>query len=171
MNCNFDDWGWYTTDPAFAGRAADVAPSPLPGAPVVGQPYPNWTGYEWKPMTYVAPPAPEPVPEPPAPPEPEWAWYIDHGPFTDRLGGAATVTIDTSTAPGFVAIRADFARRKWIDLKDPRVAATVGYLAGQPLPGLGTLATPLLTAAQAAAVLTTPVTLAENLALRKLYFS
>jgi len=107
----------------------------------------------------------------PTPPEPEWAWYIDHGPFTDRLGGAATVTIDTSTAAGFVAIRADFARRKWIDLKDPRVAATVGYLAGQPLPGLGTLATPLLTAEQADAVLNTPVTLAENLALRKLYFS
>jgi hypothetical protein len=109
--------------------------------------------------------------EPPPAPEPEWAWYIDHGPFTDRLGAAATVTIDTSTAPGFVAIRADFARRKWIDLKDPRVAATVGYLAGQPLPGLGTLATPLLTAEQAAAVLNTPVTPAENLALRKLYFS
>lgn len=104
-------------------------------------------------------------------PAPEWAWYIDHGPFTDRLGPAATFAIDTSSAPGFVAIRADFARRKWIDLKDPRVAATVGYLAGQPLPGLGTLPTPLLTAEQATTVLNAPVAPGENLALRKLYFA
>lgn len=104
-------------------------------------------------------------------PVPEWAWYIDHGPFTDRLGGMATMVIDTSSEPGFVGIRADFARRKWIDLKDPRVIATVRYLAGQPLPGLGTLAQPLLTAEQADAALNTPVALGENLALRKLYFS
>lgn len=109
--------------------------------------------------------APEPAPAP------EWAWYIDHGPFTDRLGGMATMVIDTSSEPGFVAIRADFARRKWIDLKDPRVAATVHYLAGQPLPGLGSLAQALLTAEQADAVLDTPVVQSENLALRKLYFS
>ncbi len=105
------------------------------------------------------------------PQQPVWAWYIDQGPFTDRLGAAATRLIDTSTAPGFVAIRADFARRRWIDLKDQRVIATVNYLAGQPMPGLGTLAQPLLTTQQANEVLTKPVTAEENLALRRLYFS
>jgi hypothetical protein len=154
----YDITGFYAAQ-GSEDRFTEVEP---PHPPPAGMLW-NWTGYTWVLMEPIAPP-------PPAP-KPEWAWYIDHGPFTDRLGAAATVTIDTSTAPGFVAIRADFARRKWIDLEDPRVAATVGYLAGQPLPGLGTLATPLLTAEQAVAVLNTPVTPAENLALRKLYFS
>lgn len=109
--------------------------------------------------------------EPAPAPEPEWAWYMDHGPFTDRLGPSATFAIDTSTEPAFVAIRADFSRRKWIDMKDPRVSATVRFLAGHPLPGFATLATPLLTDAEADAVLNTPVPLSANLALRKLYFS
>ena len=111
------------------------------------------------------------TPEPPAPTAPEWGWYIDHGPFTDRLGAAATFAIDTSPDSAFAAIRADFSRRKWIDLKDPRVIAIAGYLAGQPMPGIGVLAAPLLTPEQATAVLDTPVAEYENLALRKLYFS
>lgn len=102
---------------------------------------------------------------------PDWAWFIDHGPFADRLGATATMTIDVSADPGFVAIRADFARRKWIDLKDPRVAATVNYLAGQPLPVLGALATPLITPERAAQILAAKPELTENLALRKLYFN
>ena len=99
-----------------------------------------------------------------------WEWLMDIGPFTDRLG-AASVAIDVSTDPKLVAIRSDFGRRKWIDLKDPRVIASVQYLAGQPHAVLGTMTQPLLTAEQAAAVLNTPVEPAENLALRKLYFS
>ena len=81
------------------------------------------------------------------------------------------MAIDTSSEPAFVAIRADFARRKWIDLRDPRVAATVGYLAGQQMSGLPTLTQPLLSAGQADAALNTPVVPEENLALRKLYFA
>lgn len=109
------------------------------------------------------------VPPPPAP-EPEWAWYMDLGPFADRLG-AASVVIDLSTEPGVVVIRNDFSRRKWIDLKDPRVIAALWYLAGQAHPVLGTLSTPLLTPAAVTTILTTPVPLKDNLALRKLYFS
>lgn len=111
----------------------------------------------------------EDVPAPPAP-EPEWAWYMDLGPFADRLG-AASVAIDLSTEQGVVVIRNDFSRRKWIDLKDPRVIAALWYLAGQPHPVLGTLAAPLLTAAAVTTILSTPVPLKDNLALRKLYFS
>lgn len=102
--------------------------------------------------------------------EPEWAWYMDLGPFADRLG-AASVAIDLSVEPGVVAIRNDFSRRKWIDLKDPRVIAALWYLAGQPHPVLGTLAAPLLTSAAVTTILSTPVPLKDNLALRKLYFS
>ena len=111
----------------------------------------------------VAPPPPEPQPDPAD-------WLIDVGPFTDRLG-AASAAIDTSTLPGLVAIRSDFARRKWIDLKDPRVIGAVWYLAGQPHPVLGTLSQPLISSEVAAAALDTKPTSAENLALRKLYFS
>lgn len=102
--------------------------------------------------------------------EPEWTWYIDLGPFADRLG-AASVAIDLSVEPGVVAIRNDFSRRKWIDLKDPRVIAALWYLAGQPHPVLGTLAAPLLTSAAVTTILNTPVPPKDNLALRKLYFS
>ena len=108
--------------------------------------------------------------EPPAPEPPVWAWYIDIGPFTDRLG-MASAAIDWSTEPGVVVIRNDLARRKWIDLQDQRVIAALGYLAGQPHPALGTLAQPLLTAEVVTSTLSTPVVAEENLALRKLYFS
>lgn len=163
----YDAWGWYTDE--LTGRSAGVAPASIPAQRVVGQPYPNWTGSEWKMVPYVAPLVVTPA-EPPAPPAPEWAWYIDIGPFTDRLGAAATA-IDVSTAAPMVAIRSDFARRKWIDLKDPRVIAAVNYLAGQPHPVLGTLDPALLTATQADMVLNAPVLPAENLALRKVYFN
>lgn len=111
-------------------------------------------------------------PPPPAPPAPGpvWEWYIDIGPFTDRLG-LASAAIDLSTEPGVVVIRNDLARRKWIDLKDQRVIAALWYLAGQAHPVLGTLVTPLLTASVVTSALSTPVAAEENLALRKLYFS
>lgn len=124
-------------------------------------------GWGWDGAEFTAPPAPPPAPTPPAP---VWAWYIDLGPFTDRLG-AGSAAIDLSTEPGVIAVRSDFARRKWIDLKDARVIAALWYLAGQPHPVLGTLASPVLSAATVTSALSTPVALAENLALRKLYFS
>lgn len=165
----FDRFGWATEDQQYADRVA-TAPAPSHGDPVEGQPFPNWTGYEWVMLDY-ATPEPEPAPgPPPPPPEPEWAWFIDLGPFADRLG-AASVAIDLSTEPGVVVIRNDFSRRKWIDLKDPRVIAALWYLAGHAHPVLGTLAAPLLTPAAVTTILTTPVPLKDNLALRKVYFS
>lgn len=161
----YDIYGWYT--PAeIPDRSTELGPSSVPAERVVGEPWPNWTGDEWAMLIYVEP-APLDAPEAP---EPEWAWYLDLGPFSDRLGPAASA-IDLSTAPGLVAIRSDFARRKWIDLKDPRVIAAVMYLAGQPHPVLGTLAEPLISGATAAAAVTTRPAPGENLALRKLYFS
>lgn len=124
-------------------------------------------GWGWDGTQFVAPPAPPP---PPAPEPPVWEWYIDIGPFTDRLG-LASAAIDLSTEPGVMVIRNDLARRKWIDLKDIRVIGALWYLAGQPHPALGTLTTPLLSAATVTSALNTPVSLVENLALRKLYFS
>lgn len=101
---------------------------------------------------------------------PEWYWYIDQGPFTDRMGAETAFVIDTSSNPDMVAIRSDFARRKWIDLKDPRVTSAVHYLAGQTHPLLGTISQPLLTTVKADEILNTIVSPSENRALRALYF-
>lgn len=123
---------------------------------------PGWTANfersEWTP------------PVPVVPPTPEWAWYIDKGPFSDRLGPAAVV-IDLSNVPALIAIRANFARRFWIDLLDQRVIDIINFMAGAPHPDFGTIATPLFDSAKATAVLTTPVALKDNFALRKSYFS
>lgn len=110
-----------------------------------------------------------PVTPPPVVPDP-CAWLIDQGPFADRLG-SKTFAVDTSTVPGVIAVSKDLARRKWIDLKDLRVAGGLYYLAGHATPVLGTLAPAILTDAEVVAILTTPVTDAENRALRKVYFS
>lgn len=97
-------------------------------------------------------------------------WLMDLGPFADRLGAHA-FEVDTSTVPGVIAVAKDLARRKWVDLKDPRVAGSLYYLAGHTVPVLGTLAAPILTDAEVVAILTTPVPLEANRALRKVYFS
>ncbi len=107
---------------------------------------------------------------PPATPIDPCAWLIDIGPFTDRFGASKTA-IDFSTDPVIMAFDKDLSRRKWIDLQDPRVAAVLTYLTGATVAGLGTLATPLITGAQKTAILTAPVATAENLALRRAYFS
>jgi len=127
--------------------------------PCSSQVAPGWT-YDG--TTFSAPVVPPPPPDP-------CQWLIDIGPFTDRFG-ASKSAIDFSTDPVVMAFDKDLSRRKWIDLQDARVAAVLTYLTGTPVAGMGTLATPLITGAQKTAILTTPVTLAENLALRRLYF-
>ncbi len=97
------------------------------------------------------------------------AWLIDTGPFTDRFGDKKTA-VDFSTDPVVMAFDKDLGRRQWVDLKDPRVAAALNYMAGHTAAGLGTMLTPILTDAEVAAILTTPVAPSENLALRKQYF-
>jgi len=107
---------------------------------------------------------------PQEPAEPEWAWYLDIGPFTDRFGSKA-YAVDNSTDPFVQSFNRDLSRRKWVNLRDPRVAVALNYLAGVAVPGIGTIAAPILTAAEVTAMLNTPVAPEENLALRKLYFS
>ena len=100
---------------------------------------------------------------------PVWSWYMDIGPFTDRFG-TSKLSIDLSTDPIIMAFDKDLNRRKWVDLKDPRVEQVLNYIAGHTDPVLGTISKALLTDQQVLDILTTPVSSAENLALRKLYF-
>lgn len=114
-------------------------------------------------LTFSPPAVPAPVADP-------CEWLIDLGPFADRLQ-PATMSIDLSTDPKVMGINKDLARRKFIDLKDPRVTLALGFLAGEVHPQLGTIAAPLITLAMKDAALNTPVEAHENLALRKDYFS
>ena len=88
-------------------------------------------------------------------------WLIDVGQFFDRFG-AAKMAVLTSTDPGVKAILADTQVRKWIDLQRADVAQSVAYI--------GTVVAAVTPALQTA-ILTTPVSPEENLALRKQFFS
>lgn len=100
------------------------------------------------------------VPEPPVVVDP-CEWLIDIGPFFDRFG-AAKLAVLTSTDATVKAILQDIQVRKWIDLKRADVASSLAYVGTK---------VPAVDATLQAAILTTPVAAADNLALRKLYFS
>lgn len=145
----YDLYGWLTPV-AMPGRATDVQP-PEEAEGLRA----NWTGETWVLREYVEPP---PQPAPPAAPT---EWLIDIGPFFDRFG-AAKMAVLTSTDTGVKAILADTQVRKWIDLTRQDVAQSVAYIAS---------VVPALTTELQSAILNTPVSASENLALRRLYFS
>ena len=99
--------------------------------------------------------------DPPAPPAPEWEWFIDIGPFFDRFG-AAKMAVLTSTDAGVRGILSDLQVRTWIDLQREDVAQGLAYV--------GSVVAAVTPALQST-ILTTPVAPAENLALRKQFFS
>lgn len=99
----------------------------------------------------------EPAPAPANPTE----WLIDIGAFFDRFG-AAKMAVLTSADAGVKAILADTQVRKWLDLKRADVVQSIGYI--------GTVVAAVTPALQTA-ILTTPVSPEENLALRKQFFS
>lgn len=126
--------------------------------------FPNWVetetagiGWTYAEGVFTPPPVPEAPPTPPNVTE----WFIDIGPFYDRFG-ATKMAVLTSTDAGVKAIMSDVSIRKWIDLQRADVVSSLAYI-GSVIPAVdATLRT---------AILTTPVTAEENLALRKLYFS
>ena len=110
---------------------------------------PGWT-YDG---TTFAPPVPPVVVDP-------CEWLIDLGPFYDRFGSAKMAVL-TSADAGVKAIVQDLNIRKWVDLQRADVASGLAYVGSK---------VPSIDATLQAAILTTPVTVEENLALRKLYF-
>ena len=97
----------------------------------------------------------------PAAPVDPCVWLLDLGPFFDRFG-AAKMAVLTSADVGVQAILKDVTIRKWIDLKNTEVASSLQYIGSK---------VPSVTTALQTAILTTVVTAAENLALRRLYFA
>lgn len=66
--------------------------------------------------------------EAPTPPPDPRIWWIDEGPFMDRLGMDA-LTIAASSDGVCKAVNRMVSGRKYIDLKDQRVADMLGLLA------------------------------------------
>ncbi len=99
------------------------------------------------------------IPVAPIIPDPA-EFLIDIGPFFDRFG-AAKMTVLTSTDSAVKAILSDIQVRHWVDLKRPDVAQALAYVGS---------VVPSVTASLQSSILTSPVTAAENMVLRKLYF-
>ena len=102
---------------------------------------------------------PVPVPDP-VPVIDPCEWLIDIGPFFDRFG-TAKIAVLTSADPVVKAILADVQIRKWIDLKRQDVLESLAYIGSKVA---------AVTPALQVSIINTPVTLEENLALRKMYF-
>lgn len=115
----------------------------------------SFTGYAW--VAYKEP-------EPPTLPQigssiAEQLWWIDVGPFIDRLGFDAPA-IGAGSNEACKGVMAMLTGRKYIDLKEPKTALMLDILiaAQQPtaspfFPGSGPM-----TAAKKAAILDTPTT-------------
>lgn len=100
---------------------------------------------------------------PPAPPEDPRLWWVDVGPFKDRLGMDA-LAVAASTHDACKAVIEMLNGRKYTDLKDPKVGTLLDLLiatnqpAANPIfPGSGPM-----TAAKKTAILTTPTVEAER---------
>ena len=100
------------------------------------------------------------LPDSPLPVDPT-TYFIDVGPFMDRFTSVKLAVL-TSTDATVKAIVQDMMARKWIDLQRADVASSLAYI--------GSVVAALTPAIQTA-ILATPVSAEENLALRKLYFS
>ena len=103
------------------------------------------------------------VPAEPAPEEDPRIWWLDVGPFYDRFGTDA-VAIASSDHGACKAVQTLTGVRKYIDLKDPRIAQMIDMLiataqpAAQPwAPGSGPM-----TVEKKEAILTTPTTESER---------
>lgn len=90
------------------------------------------------------------------------SWFIDIGPFFDRFG-ASKLAVLSSADPTVRALVSDVQSRKWIDLKRNDLPQAIDLIKAANVAGVNdTLKN---------SILNTPVTPAEQLALKKLYFS
>jgi hypothetical protein len=104
---------------------------------------------------------------PPAPPEPPevqsaYAWYLDVGSYYDRFGTSKLAML-SSADPIIKAAVLDTNPRNYIDLQRPEVAGVLAYAAGIPVPGLGTIAAPIITTELMNSILTTMPVASEQL--------
>ena len=90
------------------------------------------------------------------------SWLIDVGAFFDRFG-ATKMAVLASSNTTVKALVSDCMCRKWIDLKRADLPAAIDLIIAAGIPGVNTALKNI--------IINTPVTAAEQLALKKLYFS
>ncbi len=161
MKFKYDTFGWYAGQaaPVEFDRTTPVSPGDVAAQPVEGEPWPNWDGNAWIPVPYVAPPNvtdPEPESDP-------RLWWVDVGPFKDRLGmdiGA----IASSQHSACLGVKEFLNGRKYVNLRDPKVSLLLDVMiannqpAADPVwPGSGPI-----TVAKKAVILDTPTTEEER---------
>lgn len=100
-----------------------------------------------------------PPEEPPPVMDDPRIWWVDVGPFYDRFGPDA-LAIAASDHGACKAVQTLTSVRKYIDLRDPRVAAMIDMLiaTGQPVAQPWTPGSGPMTPAKKAAILETPTT-------------
>ena len=142
---SFDSHGWLTlaVDPS---RQTAIAPPSHEEAPVVGQPWPNFTGNQWVMANYVEPPAyaPEPI---------NYGTRVTRLAFRNRFTGTEKVNLYTA-ATSNAALRVyldDLAAATFVDLTRADTIASVNALATAGV----------ITGARATAILTDSVQVHE----------
>jgi hypothetical protein len=89
-------------------------------------------------------------------------WFIDVGPFFDRFG-ASKIAVLASSDPVVKACVSDVQSRKWVDLKRGDLSQAIDLIIAANIPGVNSTLKN--------SILNTLVAPAEQLALKKLYFS
>lgn len=138
----YDDYGWYT-GAGMGDRSTNIAPPTSSGSPVVGQPWPNFSGThgaEWSLVSYSTPGAP---------PAPNYGTKIRPIAFLNRFGASlVTLYAAAMTNPQVQIYRDQVMLAASVDLTNPLTIDGVNALAAATL-----IATDLATA-----ILTNPVT-------------
>lgn len=170
MNHNYDVCGWYVNTTEGRGDRSTTTPPPVEGWTTpkeVGKPYPNWVGDSWKLIPYdgVEPAGEIKMAEPTEGRSPVDGkiWWINVGPFKDRLG-IDGLAIGGSDHPVCKACIQMLNGRLYIDLEDPSVRGMLELVAANAQPAASPIfpgAGPL-TEEKINKILKTPTTEAER---------
>lgn len=122
MTYNYDSHGWFSPV-EIPNRTTEVAPPSHGAAPVVGQPWPNWTGVEWVMISYA-----EPV-IPPAPVADKWVTLLA---FRELFTQGEKIAIyDAARANSGVQVWLDdvaAVQSQMVNLSDPHTVAGVNAM-------------------------------------------
>lgn len=150
MKYYYNDFGWHSTA-HHPERYTEIAP-PTETAELKA----NWTGMAWVLKTYTAPVVPVAVADP-------RLWWVDVGPFKDRLGVDA-MALGASTHDACKAVTELLNGRRYVDLKDPKTLQMLGLLQATAQPAANAMfaGSGPMTAAKILAITNTPTVDAER---------
>lgn len=122
MTHSYDSHGWLSPV-EIPNRTTEVVPPSHGAAPVVGQPWPNWTGVEWVVVAYTEPVAPS------TPIADKWVTLLA---FRQRFTYAERIAIyDAARAASSVQVWLDdvaSVQEQMVNLADPHTAAGIAAM-------------------------------------------